>query len=122
MITRFLSTIIIIVASMSVCGIPCANADSYETRQARSYISDAEYKMRQAESLRRDADYYKRQAENYQRDASYYTRKGDASRAKDYQKRAEKALDSYNSKIRDAKRADLDAADYLRKAANKLSY
>lgn len=99
-----------------------ASADDYATRQARSYISDAEYKMRQAENLRRDADYYKRQAESNQRDASYYTRKGDVSRAKDYQRRAEKNLDTYNSKLRDAKRADLDAADYLRRAANKLSY
>lgn len=101
---------------------PIVSADDYATRQARSYISDAEYKMRQAESLRRDADYYKRQAESNQREASYYTRKGDTSRAKDYQKRAEKALDTYNSKMRDAKRADIDAADYLRRAANKLSY
>ena len=98
------------------------HADDYATRQARSYISDAEYKMRQAENYRRDAEYYKRQAQSYQKDADYYTRKGDSSRAKDYLRKAENAMDNYTSKMRSAKNADIDAADYLRKAANKLTY
>lgn len=112
----------LLIASIGFCGVEQAKADSYATRQARSYITDAEYKMRSAENLRRDADYYKRQAESYQREASYYTRQGKGEKAKEYLRKAEKAMDTYNSKMRDAKRADLDAADYLRKAANKLSY
>lgn len=111
-----------ILATSLFIAAPRAEADSYDTRQARSYISDAEYKMRQAENLRRDAEYYKRQAESNQRDAAYYTRRGDTSRAKEYQRKADKALGTYNSKMREATRADHDAADYLRRAANKLSY
>lgn len=120
-LTRHLILGVCLIASAGI-SVPTASADDYDTRQARSYISDAEYKMRQAESLRRDADYYKRQAESHQREASYYTRRGDASRAKDYLRKAEKAMDTYNSKMRDARRADHDASDYLRRAANKLNY
>lgn len=113
---------LVIAILFSVMTVPVMRADDYETRQARSYISDAEYKMRQAESYRRDAQYYKRQAESYERDANYYMRQGDSYRSKDYHRKAENALDTYNSKMRQAKNADRDAADYLRRAANKLSY
>lgn len=98
------------------------NADDYATRQARSYISDAEYKLRQGENLRNDAEYYKRQAESYQRDANSYSRSGNSAKALEYQKKATKAMETYNSKLQESKRADRDAADYLRKAANRLSY
>lgn len=115
-------------ALISLCVVSCAaipaaaSADDSDTRQARSYISDAEYQMRRAESYRRDAEYYRRQAESHQRDAAYYTRRGDSSRAKDYLRRAEQAMDTYNSKIRSARNADSNASDYLRRASEKLRY
>ena len=51
---------------------------------------------------------------------SIYTRKGDADRAKDYNRRTDRAMEDYKTQMRYAANADDKAADYLRKAANAL--
>lgn len=119
---RNLLAVFTLLAAYSIAQPSAAVADTYDIRQARSNISDAEYQMRRAESAYRDADYYKRQAESHQRDASYYTRQGNASKAKEYLRKADDAMDRYNSKIKDAERAERNAADYLRRASDRLRW
>lgn len=97
-----------------------AHADDYHTRQARRYTQEAEYYQKKADGYRREAQYYLKKAERHQREAAYYTRKGNADRAKDYSRQADRALDNYKTKMRHAQKADETAADYLKKAANAL--
>lgn len=94
--------------------------EDYNARQARQYTKEAEYYQKKADSYRREAQYYLKQAESYQREASYYTRKGDTDRAKDYTRRADRAMDSYKTQMRYAANADDKAADYLKRAARLL--
>lgn len=110
---------IIITLLMSfVCGN--AFADDYSERQAKRYTQEAEYYQKKADGYRREAQYYLKRAESYQREAAYYTRKGNADRAKDYNRRADRAMDDYKRQMRYAADADEKAADYLRRAANAL--
>ncbi|WP_304407885.1 hypothetical protein [Bacteroides acidifaciens] len=95
-------------------------ADDYNTHQAKRYTQEAEYYQKKADGYRRGAQYYLKKAEGYQREAAYYTRKGDASRAKNYSRRAERAMDDYETQMRYAKNADDKAADYLKRAARLL--
>lgn len=97
-----------------------AYADDYNERQARRYTQEAEYYQKKADGYRREAQYYLKKAEGYQREAAYYTRKGDTDRAKDYNRRADRAMDDYKTQMRYAANADEKAADYLRKASNAL--
>lgn len=97
-----------------------AYADDYNDRQAKRYTQEAEYYQKKADGYRREAEYYLKKAEGYQREAAYYTRRGDTDRAKDYSKRAERAMDDYKTQMRYAERADETAADYLKKAADAL--
>lgn len=97
-----------------------AYADDYSARQAKRYTQEAEYYQKKADGYRREAQYYLKEAEGYQHEAAYYTRKGDADRAKDYNRRADRAMDDYKTQMRYAAFADDKAADYLRKAANAL--
>ena len=97
-----------------------AYADDYSARQAKRYTQEAEYYQKKADSYRWEAQYYLKKAEGYQREAAYYTRKGDADRAKDYNCRADWAMDDYKTQMRYADNADDKAMDYLRKAANAL--
>lgn len=83
-------------------------------------MKEAEYYQRKAENYRREAQYYLKKAEGYERDASYYTKRGNIDRAKDYQRRASRAMDNYRTQMRYAANADDKAADYLRKASNLL--
>ena len=94
--------------------------DDYTARQAQQSTREAEYYQKKADGYRREAQYYLKQAESYQREAAYYTRKGDADRAKDYNRRAERAMDSYKTQMRYAANADEKAADYLKRAARLL--
>lgn len=61
-----------------------------------------------------------KKAESYQREAAYYTRRGDADRAKYYLRQADRAMDNYKTQMRYAKNADEKAADYLRRASDRL--
>ena len=97
-----------------------ALADDYNARQAKRYMQEAEYYQKKADGYRREAQYYLKKAEGYQREAAYYTRKGDAYRVKDYNRRADRAIDDYNTQMHYAEKADGTAADYLRRAANIL--
>lgn len=97
-----------------------AHADDYSARQAKQYTQEAEYYQKKADGYRREAQYYLKKTEGYQREAAYYTRKGDTDRAKDYNRRADRAMEDYKTQIRYAANADDKAADYLRKAANAL--
>lgn len=97
-----------------------AYADDYYTRQAKHYTQEAEYYQKKADGYRREAQYYLKKAESYQREAAYYTRKGNADRAKDYTRKADRAIDDYKTQMRYAANADDKAADYLRKASNAL--
>lgn len=94
--------------------------DNYDTRQAKRYTQEAEYYQKKADGYRREAQYYLKKAEGYQREAAYYTRKGDTDRAKDYNRRADRAMDDYNTQMRYAANADEKAADYLKRAARLL--
>lgn len=112
-----LSFILVLIMSL-VC--MSAYADDYNARQAKRYTQEAEYYQKKADGYRREAQYYLKKAEGYQREAAYYTRKGDTNRAKDYNRRADRAMDDYKTQMRYAKNADETAVDYLRKASNAL--
>ena len=94
--------------------------DNYDTRQAKRYTQEAEYYQKKADGYRREAQYYLKKAEGYQREAAYYTRKGDTDRAKDYNRRADRAMDDYKTQMQYAANADEKAADYLKRAARLL--
>ena len=98
-----------------------ASTDDYSARQAQKYTREAEYYQKKADGYRREADYYLKRAEAYQREAAYYTRKGEIERAKDYTRRADRAMDNYKTQMRYAANADDKAADYLKRAARLLS-
>lgn len=94
---------------------------SPDRKEAEREAREAEYYQREAASCRRDADYYAREAESARRDAVYYIKQGNRSRALDCQKRGERAISSYRSKIEAARRAD-DRVDYhLKRAAEVLA-
>lgn len=94
--------------------------DNYDTRQAKRYTQEAEYYQKKTDGYRREAQYYLKKAEDYQREAAYYTRKGDSDRAKDYNRRADRAMDDYKTQMRYAANADEKAAYYLQRAARLL--
>ena len=64
---KTLLTTVSVVLTIATLTPIAVHADEYNTRQARSYIRDAEYQMRQAENYRRDANSYRRTAESYRR-------------------------------------------------------
>lgn len=104
-----------------ICALAAFSAtDDYYVRQARRYTQEAEYYQKKADGYRREAKYYLKKAEGYQREAAYYTRRGDAGRAKDYNRRADRAMDDYKTHMRYAANADDTAADYLKRAARLL--
>lgn len=70
-----------------------AHADDDYARQAKQYTQEAEYYQKKADGYRKEAQYYLKKAEGYQREAAYYTKRGDVDRAKDYTRRAERAMD-----------------------------
>lgn len=94
--------------------------DNYDTRQAKRYTQEAEYYQKKADGYHKEAQYYLKKAEGYQREAAYYTRKGDTDRAKDYNRRADRAMVDYKTQMRYAANADEKAADYLKRAARLL--
>lgn len=94
--------------------------DNYDTCQAKRYTQEAEYYQKKADGYRREAQYYLKKAEGYQREAAYYTRRGDTDRAKDYNRRADRAMDDYKTPMRYAANADEKAADNLKRAARLL--
>lgn len=111
----------IIIFITFICALAAFSAsDDYTARQARRYTQEAEYYQKKADGYRREAQYYLKKAEGYQREAAYYTRRGDAGRAKDYNRRADRAMDDYKTQMRYAANADDTAADYLRRAARLL--
>ena len=111
---------ILITLLLLFVGLTAFADNDYNARQARHYQQEAEYYQKKAESYRREAAYYQKKAEGYQREATYYTGRGDMSRAKDYTRLAEKAMDDYSTQMRYARQADEKAADYLRRASNAL--
>lgn len=94
--------------------------DDYNARQAKRYTQEGECYQKKADSYRREAQYYLKKAEGYQREAAYYTRKGDTDRAKDYNRRTDRAMDDYKTQMRYAANAEEKAADYLKRAARLL--
>lgn len=114
MTTKFL-----LILLLSVCNIS-SFADDYNARQAKWHMREAEYYQKKAEGHRKEAQYFLKKAEDYQREAAYYIRKGDADRTKDYNRRAERAIDDYKTQLSYAKKADETAADHMRKANNAL--
>lgn len=110
---RFVILLITVISAIMAYSV----TDDYDTRQARRYTQEAEYYQKKADGYRREAQYYLKKAEGYQREVSYYTRKGDSDRAKDYSRRAERAMDDYKTQMQNAENADDKAADYLKRAA-----
>lgn len=112
---------LITILTTLICAFMAFSAtDNYDTRQAKRYTQEAEYYQKKADGYRREAQYYLKKAEGYQREAAYYTRKGDTDRAKDYNRRADRAMDDYKTQMRYAANADEKAADYLKRAARLL--
>ena len=112
---------LITILTTLICAFMVFSAtDNYDTRQAKRYTQEAEYYQKKADGYRREAQYYLKKAEGYQREAAYYTRKGDTDRAKDYNRRTERAMDDYKTQMRCAANADDKAADYLKRAARLL--
>ena len=97
-----------------------AYANDYNARQAKRYTQESEYYQRKADGYRREASYCLKKAENYQRECAYHTRKGNADSARDYNRRADRAMDDYKTQMRYADAAADKAADYLRRAADAL--
>lgn len=101
---------------MAITGsLTCAYADN-----AEQYVREAEYYQKKSDGYRREAHYYLKKAEGYEREAVYYTRKGNTDRAKDYQRKATRAMDNYKTQLGYAANADDKAADYLNRAARLL--
>ena len=102
------------IVSALACTFPAeVCADNYYSRysQVSSYV-------RRGESAMSNAKNYRRQAESYRRDAERYGRAGNYDRARDYQARADRAMDHAMDYTRRADRAEADAASYFRRAAN----
>lgn len=112
--------IITIILALFFAVMAYSATDDYNTRQAKQCTQEAEYYQKKADGYRREAQYYLKKAEGYQREAAYYTRKGDADRAKDYIRRADRAMDNYKTQMRYAANADDKAADYLKRASRFL--
>lgn len=111
----------VIILTTLLCAIIAYSAtDDYNFQQAKRYTQEAEYYQKKADGYRREAQYCLKKAEGYQREAAYHTRKGDADRAKDYNRRADRAMDDYKTQMRYAANADEKAADYLKRAARFL--
>lgn len=108
------------VVILILCAMSAQFIFADDTRQPERYVKEAEYYQKKADNYRREAQYYLKKAEGYERDAAYYTKRGNADRAKDYQRRASRAMDDYKTQMRYAANADDKAADYLRRASNLL--
>ncbi len=106
--------------SLILCSMAAQFVFADDSRQAERYVKEAEYYQKKADGYRREARYYMKKAEGYEREAAYYTKKGNTDRAKDYQRRASRAMDSYKTQMRYAANADDKAADYLKRAARLL--
>lgn len=119
-ITKMRRFILMIIAAVCMMMPVYAGPSDYDLKQAKYYTQEAEYYQKKADGYRREAQYYQKKAEGYQREAAYYTRKGDADRARDYSRRAERAMDDYKTQMKYAADADDKAADYLKRAARLL--
>ncbi len=106
--------------SLILCSLTAQFVFADDSRQAERYVKEAEYYQKKADGYRREARYYLKKAEGYEREAAYYTGKGNTNRAKDYQRRASRAMDDYKTQMRYAANADDKAADYLKRAAKLL--
>lgn len=91
-----------------------------DSRQAERYVKQAEYYQKKADGYKREAAYYLKKAERYQREAAYYTKKGKTDQAKSYQRKANRAIDDYETQPRSAADAENKAADYLKLATKQL--
>ena len=109
------------IVSALACTFPAeVCADNYYSRysQVSSYVRRGESAMSNAKNYRRQAESYRRDADRYMRDAERYGRAGNYDRARDYQARADRAMDHAMDYTRRADRAEADAASYFRRAAN----
>ncbi len=112
-IARFIITLILCTLSAHILF-----ADN--GKQVDCYIKEAEYYQRKADNYRREVQYDLKKAERYERDMAYHTKKGNTDWAKDFQRKASKAMEDYRTQMRYAANADDKAADYLHKASNIL--
>lgn len=108
------------IVTLILCAISAQFLFADNSRQAERYVKEAEYYQKRADNYRREAQFYLKKAEAYERDAAYYTKRENTDRAKDYQRKASRAMDDYKTQMRYAANADDRAADYLRKASNLL--
>lgn len=101
---------------------PAASADDDSRRysQVAGYIRQAEHCISTAKGYRNSAASYQRDADRYLREAERYNRNNDFTRAQQYQRRADQAMDRAHDYTRRADRADADAALYLQRAARTV--
>lgn len=108
------------IVTLILCAISAHLLFADNSRQAERYVKEAEYYQKKADNYHREAQYYLNKAEGYERDAAYHTKKGNTDRAKDFQRKASRAMEDYRTQMRYAANADDKAADYLHKASNIL--
>lgn len=108
------------IVTLIICAISANLLFADNSRQADRYVKEAEYYQKKADNYRREAQYNLKKAEGYEREEAYYTKKGNTDRAKDFQRKASRAMEYYWTKMRYATNADDRAADYLRKASKIL--
>lgn len=107
----------IAITGAALISAPQCHAYDYKYSRVRTAINDGDRYVTQAKSARNDAERYQRDAERYQRDAQSYTRQKKYDTARDYQRRADNALEKARDATRRAERADSYAADAYRRAA-----
>lgn len=108
------------IVTLIICAISANLLFADNSRQTDRYVKEAEYYQKKADNYRREAHFYLKKAEGYKREAAYYTKKGKTNRAKDFVRKASRAMEDYRTQMRYAANADDRAADYLRKASNIL--
>ncbi len=108
------------VVALILCVMSAQFIFADDSHQVELYVKEAEYYQKKADNYRREAQYYLKKAEGYERNVSYYNKRGNTDRAKDYQRRASRAMDDYKTHMRYAAKADDKAADFLRRASNLL--
>lgn len=119
---RFLAGIMLAISAATFCA-PEVSADVYDTQHystVSSYIRRGENAMSNAKSARRQAESYQRDYSRAMNQVDYYNRRNDYSRARDYMRQADRAMERVREYINRANRYDADAASYFRRAAAEL--
>lgn len=92
-----------------------ARTDDNTIRKGQDAVTEGAYHMRKADSYIRDAEQLLKKAEGFLRDEEYHKRRGEDSKARDCHSKADRAINDYKSKMRQAVSESQRATDNLRK-------